>query len=370
MPLDVVRRPGRDGWWITGTVTPAGARQGVRIRRRAGSDDFRLAREEAIALEAQILRNAHLGERPAVKGWGEAVASYLRHEQRSVATTALLTRLTRHFRDTPLDRIDQAAIDTARDVVLRPGAAPATVLRNLVVPVRAVLEHAAWKGWGPSPRLAAPTVPPATPDILMPGQVEAMIAASKPGFAALWTWLACTGARVGETLLLEWPQVDLRAGVAVLLPETTKARKRRVVQLPPAAVAALAGLAGRDGRVFRRVDGEPYRESDFGGGQLRSPWATACQAAGVPGRWQEWTVAGKPRRRWVPELGPHAMRHSWASWHYALHRDLLRLRDEGGWATVAQVERYAHLMPSGHEAAIRRVWGSLAPQRHRAARSA
>jgi hypothetical protein len=39
-----------------------------------------------------------------------------------------------------------------------------------------------------------------------------------------------------------------------------------------------------------------------------------------------------------PELTPHDLRHTWASWHYALNRDLLALKIEGGWSSVALVE--------------------------------
>ncbi len=362
MPLKIERRPGHPGLWITGTVTPAGTKVGVRIRRRAGSDDPRIAREEASAIETSIIRNAHLGERPASRGWGEAVASYKAHEKRSLGTLALLIKLTKHFRDTPLDRIDQDAVDEARRALCRPDASPATVARNIIVPIRAVLNHAAWKGWGPEPRIKAPEIPETSPTALMPDTVARMIAEAPDRFRPLVVWFACTGARVGETLALRWEQVDLAGGRAILLPETTKAGKRRVVTLFPAAVAALAGLKHRKGHVFLRRDCEPYRDSETGGGQLRTPWATTCQRAGVPGRWQEWSVAGKPKRRWVPEVGPHGMRHTWASYHHAIWRDLLKLRDDGGWASVAQVECYAHVIPSGQEAAIRRLWG-LAPER-------
>jgi len=36
--------------------------------------------------------------------------------------------------------------------------------------------------------------------------------------------------------------------------------------------------------------------------------------------------------------------------------DLLRLKVEGGWSTVALVERYAHVLPEGQQAAIRAWW--------------
>ena len=57
-----------------------------------------------------------------------------------------------------------------------------------------------------------------------------------------------------------------------------------------------------------------------------------------------------------PDLTQHDLRHTWASWHYALYRDPLKLKLEGGWASLDQVERYVHLMPAGHEAAIEAFW--------------
>ena len=50
-------------------------------------------------------------------------------------------------------------------------------------------------------------------------------------------------------------------------------------------------------------------------------------------------------RYWQPEVRLHDLRHTWASWHYAQHRDLLRLMIDGGWSGTAMVQRYTHLMP-------------------------
>jgi integrase len=38
------------------------------------------------------------------------------------------------------------------------------------------------------------------------------------------------------------------------------------------------------------------------------------------------------RAKLAPELTPHDLRHTWASWHYALNRDLLLLKVEGAWS--------------------------------------
>jgi integrase len=72
------------------------------------------------------------------------------------------------------------------------------------------------------------------------------------------------------------------------------------------------------------------------GGQIKTAWHGALRRAGLD-----------------PDLTPHDLRHTWATWHYAVHRDLLLLKVEGGWSSVTLVERYAHLMPQGQDMAIR-----------------
>jgi hypothetical protein len=99
----------------------------------------------------------------------------------------------------------------------------------------------------------------------------------------------------------------------------------------------------------------PCRAGDRGAGG-----GATCARAGLPGAWVERPRkdrAAGPARTFRPVHTPHDLRHTWASWHYALHRDLLRLKQDGGWSSVVLVERYAHLVPEGHEDAIRRLWG-------------
>lgn len=342
MSLEVGKRPGRKGLWITGTVRAAGAAKGVLVRCRAGSDDTKTARQEAAVMERQILNTAWHGERRGIRSFSDAVVSYTGHEARSAGTLGLINRPLRHFGDNAaLAEITQEAVDKARRALLKPDAKPATVRRDIIGPLTAILNHAAKRGWCDAPRFDAPSVGPGRTVFLTPAQVSAMIEAADERLNPLWTFLICTGARMGEALSLEWEtDVRLAEGRVFLWADKTKAGKLRVVQLPPAAIVALAGIKGRTGHIFRNRRGDPYRATEEGGGgQLRKPWARICEAAGVVG------------------VTPHGMRHSWASWHYALHKDLLRLKADGGWSTVVLVERYAHLLPEGHEAAIRRVWG-------------
>lgn len=215
----------------------------------------------------------------------------------------------------------------------------------------------------PPPRpFERPRLPKARPAFLLPAQAEAAVAGAAPHLGPLLVFLACVGARTGEALRLDWTDVDLAAGTATFWEDETKAGRRRVARLSPRAVAALAALPLRTGRVFRRDDGEPYKITEGKGGVVKTAWATAAGRAGLPGRWSErpnrsGMPGGPPRRVFHPEHSPHDLRHTWASWHYALHKDLLLLKEEGGWSSVAMVERYAHLMPSGQEAAIREFWG-------------
>ena len=100
----------------------------------------------------------------------------------------------------------------------------------------------------------------------------------------------------------------------------------------------MADTIRKDG-TSRHIRAYADRERRYGG-QIKTGWAGAVARANLD-----------------QELIPHDLRHTWATWHYALHKDLIRLQQEGGWSTVTLVTRYAHLMPQGQEEAIRRfLW--------------
>ena len=102
------------------------------------------------------------------------------------------------------------------------------------------------------------------------------------------------------------------------------------------AMAVLVALPHREGRVFLSDKGRPYWSSDRNaGGQVKTGWKGALRRTGPE-----------------PELTPHDLRHTWATWHYALNKDFLALKTAGGWSSVTTVERYAHLAPGGQREAI------------------
>lgn len=320
MPLRLTRRPGSPCWWLTGTV------RGHRVRESTGTDNAALAEECRATREAEIYRGAVHGRRPEVT-FAAAALSYLDHAgPHSEPTRARLRRvLLAAGPKATCTGMDQSALDRIAARLLRPTAGQATRLREVTTPIRAVLAHAARRGWCAPPTLETPGRSPARTEWLTPAEANALEHAAAPHLAPLLVFLVATGARLGEALALSWPDVDLPHARALL--RHTKAGTDRPVSLCPCAVAALAGIQGRVGPVFRTSRGRPYSSKRIqGGGQIKTGWAAALRRAGIT----------KP-------ITPHGLRHTWATWHHAQHRDLLLLRHEGGWSSVAMVERYAHL---------------------------
>jgi len=345
MPLTVTRRKSIGALTISGTVA------GQRIRRRAQSNDPKLAAEEAAALETEILRTEWHGERRSARSFAEAALSYIESGPRSENHKARIHRLLKAIGDIPLAAANQEKALELKRKLLRPDAAPGTYTRAIIMPMRAILNYAQKLGWCDVPHFVVPRENKGRTRFLFPEEAERLIEAAAPHLRPLLTFLVGTGARMTEAVYIEWRDIDLTGGRAIFWANRTKSGKRRDAYLPPCAVLALANLPHREGPVFRwqtrlREDGTPRhvrayvdRERRYGG-QIKTGWAGAVARAGLD-----------------LELVPHDLRHTWASWHYALHKDLIRLQQEGGWSTVTLVTRYAHLMPQGKEEAIRRfLW--------------
>jgi integrase len=355
MPLRVIRRKSTGALTIDGTIRYAdGTRRRVQIR--AQSDDPALAEEEAAALAARLLRDAWHGERRGARSFAEAAASWLNTEPRAAGDKARLGRILRAIGTRSLAEIDQAAVDRVRRRVLDASASPSTVRRGIVTPIRAVMRHAWRRGWCDPPAFEVPREPEGRTRYLLPAEAERLVAAAVPHLQPLLLFLLGTGARLSEALELQWRDLDLGiefAGARAIFWQT-KGGRRRVAAVPPRIALALAALPWRDGAVFRW---ETKRKGEARGGQAKRIIAYADRGRAGGGQIKTAWKGALSRAGLDAEFTPHDLRHSWASWRYALDRDLLALKREGGWASVAQVERYAHLLPQGHEREIRRFWG-------------
>jgi integrase len=333
----------------SGALTIVGTVNGLRIRRRAQSDRPALAAEEAAVLEAQLLRTEWHGERRGSRSFSEAVLSYLEAAPRAPGDQDRLNRILQVLGEVTLADIDQETVTRLVRGMLRPGAKPGTILRGVITPLRAVMLYAARRGWCDRPYFEIPKRRDGRTNYLLPEEFERLLAAAAPHLKPLLIFLVSTGARLSEAIELDWKDVDLRGARVIFW--RTKTGKRRDAFLPPRTIVALAGLGHREGPVFRwqttpdrqgKVKAERLyadRERQYGG-QIKRGWQGAIRRAELD-----------------PALTPHDLRHTWASWYYAVNRDLLGLKMAGGWSSVALVERYAHLLPVGQEAAIGRVLG-------------
>lgn len=343
MPLTVYARPDRPGGTlqISGVVQLPNGRT-IQIRRSAGTTSRRLATEAAAALEAQILRDAYHGERRGARSYAEALAEWL-----SAAPRAPQEQW-RHRRvhaaigpDVTLADINQELVNRVRRQLLSPDAKASTIIRQVISPIRTIVLYAADQGWCDRPRFVKPRQPKGRTLFLLPGEAErAHDAFQTPQLQAYFLTGIDTGARSSEVLDAEWADVDL-TGARINFVHTKNYAPRMGVPLSPRTVAALAALPYRDGKLIHSRHGEGYSIGPPGAraARLSGVFRRAIEAAGLSGA-----------------ITPHVLRHTWASWHYAQHRDLLRLQADGGWADISQVVRYAHLMPAGFEAEIDRFF--------------
>jgi len=369
MPIKVVSRKGTATLFLRGTV------RGQSIFESTGTADPEKAEALRAKREAELWDRSVYGAK-AVVTFAEAVNSYLDEAPRNARDAQRILLLVKHFGARRLSDIGQDALPGAYRAILRDGmdASPGAKLRGVLAPLRAIMEHAAVNRWCDRPAFKAPAVPRTVTPYLKPEDATRLVQAAADHLRPLLVFLLGTGVRLSEALELDWSKVDLRGARAVVW---QKQGNERDVDLPPVVVAALSALPHRDGPVFRpQRRGRAAKNAKPGvagyadngrtyGGQIKNAWASACRKAGLPGHWREWaTKEGKAMRAWASDVTPHDCRHTWATWHYCVHRDLLRLKMEGGWSTVSMVERYAKKMPDAYRDEAAAWWGAGAKSVH------
>lgn len=149
------------------------------------------------------------------------------------------------------------------------------------------------------------------------------------------------GIRPEELQRLTWDAVNLEEGTVVIAGRQAKTRSRRVVDLSPNARAWLSLV--------------PRRARDEGGRvcprNFRKRWERLRRACG-------WAVsAGESGATW-----PHdGLRHSYASYHYALHRNELLLQTQMGHSSGQLLFKHYRALATRRQA--ERFWGLVPPVR-------
>jgi len=227
-----------------------------------------------------------------------------------------LAPLIAYFKDTPIDDIDQAAIDNAA-ASLYPKASAATRNRQVYSPVSAILKRAGVekairrpKGWRSRPR----------PHWMSQESAMALLEAATATdvrLGALLTFLLYCGPRLSEALRLTWADVDLSQATAIL--GKTKNGSPIALHLPPAAIASLANLPRDRKRVFGMSKS----------GRLYALLAKAEAKAGIE----------QP-----PGAAFHILRHTHAMWRRQFTRaDTTALVGTGLWRSRQAAAIYEHV---------------------------
>jgi integrase len=301
-------RAGKSPFWrVRGTYL------GRYINKSTKARKLTIARKVMAKIEREIEHGEFF-----IKGeptFASAAAAYMK----AGGERTYIGKLLEHFGDTPLNQIDQAAIDAAADAIY-PSRSPATRNRQVYTPISAVLRQMGVHSNLRRPRGASGNKQTAW---LWPEQAEAIFAEAEkldPEFAALLITLCYTGMRPSEVLGLTWNDVRLQDGYAHL--PDTKNGEPRAVFLPPVAVAALGNLDGRTQRVFR------FAKS----GHIYSLLRVAAIKAEID----------------LPERSAfHIFRHTYATWmrRYA-GLDEKGLIATGAWKDRKSVDRYTHVVVS------------------------
>jgi integrase len=320
MPLKLLRRHGSPNWYVRGTV------RGIVVDESTGVADRTIAEEIRAKREWDLLQQSIHGAKVTAT-FLEAAVAYME----AGGERRYLKRLVDHFGTRSLASINQAAIDHAAKV-LCPNVAPATVNRQVYTPASAILKHAHKRGLVELRHIERPRQPKGRVRWLTPAEADRLVHACSPHMRPLVIFLFYTGARLSEALYLDWRQVDLDLQQVRFL--DTKNGEDRGVPLHPRVLAELRRLPKREGMVFRRPDGQPYRERPGSGSPIKTGFNAACRRAGIS------------------DFSPHDCRHTWATWYYAATRDLVGLMKLGGWGDERMVLRYAHMNVSHLSASI------------------
>lgn len=294
MPLKLIppRNAKTKNLYVRGTYL------GIAVDKSCGTDKRSVARAILKRIEGEIERGEYQRVKPsaaAAPTFLSAAVAYLEAGRRK----RYVAKLIKHFGETPLPEIDQAAIDEAA-VVLHPNAGPGTRNAAVYTPVSAILHHAGVEIKLRRPKGGKGRV---VTDWLRHEDADAIIVAADQcdsEFGTMLRALLYTGLRLGEVLAWQWDDLSFDEGAA-----WTRREKDGVesdAKLRPDLVAALRSLRPAEGRgrVFRfHQGGHPQAHAD-----ARQARRTRSALPHPAPRWL--VFAGKSLRLGqLPHLPPH-----------------------------------------------------------------
>lgn len=319
--------PGLKITWRGGIAYATGTIAGQRVRQSLGTRDKGQAAELCAQHEARLWKRHSYGEE-AVRTFEEAALSYME----AGGESRFLAPLIVHFRGRRLGTIKPGEIVDAALALhpdppadsKKPTPKPATRNRQVIGPARAVINHAADKGWCQPIRVTVFKTSRARRRAVDRSWIDAFLARADadglPHLAAGVLFMYQTGARVSEAARVLPAHVDL--GKREILLAQTKTDEWVPAYITDELVVRLANLA--------MMDGFPV----FG---YRNRWGIVRRMRAVC------------RRAGIPFVSPHqAGRHSFATEALARGATVRQVMDAGRWKSARLVlETYAHTEEAG-----------------------
>lgn len=168
-------------------------------------------------------------------------------------------------------------------------------------------------------------------EVFTPGQMKALLSAADPEWLPILAIGGFAGLRPFEIKRLAWEEIDLKGKFIEVKASKSKTGQRRLVPISPNLAAWLRPYAGQDGPI--RPDGMPER-------RLR---IEAMERAKV----EEWPV--------------DVLRHSFASYHLAFHKDINETALELGHQSTKML--FQHYREAVTPKAAREWWALRPPPR-------
>jgi integrase len=311
---------------------------GVSVEQSSGTDRRSVAVQQLRKLERAIEAGEYPPVAPVARSNEPTFLSAALAYMEAGGERKYAAPLIKHFAETPLSQIDQAAIEQAA-TTLRPNATGATRNRCVYTPVSAILHHAGISLQVRRPKGAKGKV---RTDFLSEMDAKAILAAADPDLAVLLTFLIYTGCRLGEALALTWDDIDLQERRGWV--RDTKNGDPRTLLLRQDLCAILAPHKGT-GRVFKFHQGGHLKW------MLRRATLKACGISAPERRPNDYKVAPH-RLRWV---NFHSMRHTFASWFRRAGGDVQGLVATGNWRDPRSAARYAHVIARDEWARVEKL---------------
>lgn len=307
MPLTLYRRGKTGIFRYRGTIGPDGRRKF--FDGSCKTTDKAIAARQVAEIETRYWKGDFDGP-GAILTFAEAAKLF-----RAAGRTGRFLDKIEDYLGATLVKDINAGVIKQMALTLYPGCSGASLNRLAVGPTMSVINFCAESELCPPIRVKRFKAETKTKEPATLEWVQAfMETATNPHLAAFALFMYLTGARPGEATALQWDDVDLKAGRALI--RQTKTETERKPHLPKMLVVALANLDRIKGRgvfVYRRPP------------DLMWAWDETVKAAGIK------------------RLTPHCCRHGFATGLLRRGIDVVTIAKLGGWTSPAQVfATYGH----------------------------